>query len=451
MSLDDLKRSTRNQLRRLPGEGRVVINAYRQLVLLRRIANTKLRVLLNKDAPHPETIYWIDPKRIVFHTNYQRRGNSLPPEDRVFDMHRDKGKVYGGPWDISDFRFDDLEVVRALRARIDDGVEWRTTEFFSKMRGDLERHGSASWRVRSVADLDDRCQYLDRLIESIRRNGFKLSHEVQLPGEDKGVAAHPHFGSEIAVNIGRDGHYLFQDGRHRLAIARILGIPQIPVKVLVRHAQWVEFRQFMRSLARSGGASSRTNELYQNPIHPDLQDIPAAHGCEDRFNAIRKAAIPNGGTFLDIGANLGYFCHRFEDLGYSCFAVEVLPQIALAADRIRIAEGKNFMVIAEDLFSAVKTEPLRGRKFDVVLALSIFHHFLKTKETFDKFAKWLGELNADMMILEPHCADEPQMIGAYRNFHEQQFVEFILERSVLKHSEIIHRCEDGRPIYRLWR
>jgi hypothetical protein len=302
-----------------------------------------------------------------------------------------------------------------------------------------------------VGDLDERCQFLDRLIESIRRNGFKLSHEVQLQGEDKGLAAHPRVGSEITVNIGRNGHYLFQDGRHRLAIAKMLGIPHVPVKVLVRHAQWVEFRHFMKSLARSGGASSRANELYQNPTHPDLQDIPSVHGCEDRFDAIKKAIVPNGGTLLDIGANLGYFCHRFEDLGYSCVAVELLPQVALAADRIRVAESKNFTVIAEDLFSVMKKEPICGRKLDVVLALNIFHHFLKRKETFESFAQWLGDLNAEMMIFEPHCADEPQMIGAYSNFQEQQFVEFILERSVLKHSEIIHRCDDGRPIYRLWR
>ena len=141
MSLDDLKRSTRNQLRRLPGEGRTVINAYRQLVLLRRIANSKLRALLNKDVPHPETIYWIDPKRIKLHTNFQRRGSDVPPKDRVFDMQRDRGKVYGGSWDISDFRFDDLEVVRALRARIEGGVEWRATTFHSRML----RGPGASW------------------------------------------------------------------------------------------------------------------------------------------------------------------------------------------------------------------------------------------------------------------------------------------------------------------
>jgi hypothetical protein len=396
-------------------------------------------------------VYWIDPKRVVFHTNHARVANNVHPKDRVFDRQRDKGKVYGGSWDISDFRFEDLDIVRALKARVEDGVEWRDTAFYSRMRAELERHSSKSWGLRSVADLDERCRYLDRLIESIRNDGFKLTHEVQLEGEDKGVAGHPQFGSEISVNIGRDGHYLFQDGRHRLAIAKILGLQRIPVKVLVRHAQWTEFRLFMKSLARGGGASSHANQLYQNPIHPDLQDIPCVHGCEDRFNAIKSAVSCNRGTLLDIGANLGYFCHRFEDLGYNCFAVELLPQIALAADRIRRAEGKEFTVISEDLFTAMQKKPLNGRKWDIVLALNIFHHFLKERETFAKFEKWLRELDVDSMFFEPHCADEPQMVGAYRNFPEQEFVEFICASSVLRHSEIIHRCDDRRAIYRLWR
>jgi hypothetical protein len=387
----------------------------------------------------------------VLHTNYTGGGSNVAPKDRVFDRQRDRGKVRGGSWDISDFKFDDLDITRALRSRIEEGLEWRATAFYSRMREELQRHESKSWGLRSVEDLDERCRYLDQLIESIRTNGFKLSHEVQLQGEDKGLAAHPRFGSEILVNIGRDGQYLFQDGRHRLAIARTLGIAKVPVKVLVRHAQWAEFRHYMKSLARGGGASSHANQLYQNPCHPDLQDIPSEHGCEDRFNAIQKNVAPNGGTLLDLGANLGYFCHRFEDLGYSCFALELLPQIALAADRIRIAEGKKFTVLADTIFAAMTKEPLRGRKFDIVLALSIFHHFLKERHTFEQFTKWLSELNADVMFFEPHCADESQMIGAFRNLQEQEFVDFVCATSVLKHSELIHRCEDRRPIYRLWR
>ncbi len=191
--------------------------------------------------------------------------------------------------------------------------------------------------------------------------------------------------------------------------------------------------------------------LYQNPVHPDLQDIPFEHACEDRLEALKRHVAPGRGDLLDIGANLGYFCHGFEALGYSCYALEHMNQLALAADRIRIAEGRKFTVIADDLFVAAEREPLRERRFEIVLALNIFHHFLKERELFEKFATWLSRLQVETMFFEPHCSREPQMAGAHVNFDEREFISFVLEKSMLNHAELVHRCHDGRPIYRLWR
>jgi hypothetical protein len=428
-----------------------LVDAYRRAVLLQRKVGTKLRTVLGADLPDPDTVYWIDPARIVRHTNYAGAGSGLAPKDRVFDARRARGKVIGGNWDRSEFRFEDLDVYDAIRRRIEHGVDWRSTELHRRLADELASRGSTSWNIRSREDLERHFTRLDRLIASIRAHGFKRSHEIALAGEDKGLDGDAQYGAEIAVNVGRDGHYYFQDGRHRLAIAKLLGIPRVPVKVLVRHSQWVEFRQFVRSLAEGGGAASRSGELYQNPVHPDLQDIPSAHGCEDRFEAIR-GSVPHGpGTFLDVGANLGWFCHRFEELGYDCTAIELLPQVALAAERIRDAEDRRFRIVQGDLFATMGAPPLRGRHFDLVLALSIFHHFIKRPEMHAKFQHWLGELNADAMLFEPHRPEEPQMAGAYRNYDERAFVDFILQHSCLNRAQLLHRCDDGRPIYLLRR
>ena len=393
MFLRDVKRAIRSGIRYLPGEGRAIVDAYRHVVLLNRRASAKLRSFSSEDQPPPETIFWIDPARIVHHTNFTGRGADVAPKDRVFDMQRDKGKVYGGSWDISQYPFADLDVVRAIRDRIEHRVDWRDTDFYSRVREDINRRGHTGWNIRSESDLEARCEHLDRLIDSIRCRGYLLNHTVVLDGEEKGLGGDPTFGSEITVNIGRSGEYLFQDGRHRLAVAKVLGVDKVPVKVLVRHKQWMEFRQFLRSLTWAEEGSSKPDQLYQNPLHPDLIDMPYAHSCEDRFAAMRSFIDHSKGALLDIGANLGYFCHRFEELGYSCFAVEELPKLALAADKIRIAEGKAFTVIAKDLFLAAEREPLRERHFQVVLGLNIFHHFLKKPDVFDAFVTWLGRLS----------------------------------------------------------
>ena len=445
------KRVIRNGIRHLPGEGRMIVHAYRQTLLARRVIGSKLRSARGDGQPDPETIYYIDPARIVYHTNHQPRGKELAARDRVFDMQRDRGKVHGGSWDVPAIAFAELDVVRALRQRIEEQREWQDTEFYARLCNELRVEKSSGWNIRSRADVDARCQFLDHLIESIRREGYLRSNAVALAGEDKGLQGHPVYGEEVSVNIGRDGQYLFQNGRHRLAIAQILRIAKIPVKVLVRHKQWVEFRNFLSALAGKAAAVSGRTALYQNPIHPDLQDLPFEHACEDRLEALRKHAGPGSGAVLDIGANLGYFCHGFEALGYSCYALEHFDLLALAADRIRIAENRTFTVVREDLFVAAQREPLRDRRFEIVLALNIFHHFLKERELFEKFTAWLSRLQVETMFFEPHCAREPQMTGAHVNFDEREFVDFVLANSMLNHAELVYRCHDGRPIYRLWR
>jgi hypothetical protein len=439
MMLKEIKRAARSTVRRLPDEGRAVTNAYKQLVVLQRVAATKLGAF--RAAPSgidPERVYALDSARILFVTN-------KVPEQRALDPHTARDKVYGGSWDRATQRFDDLPLAKAIRERVSFATDWAKTDYYSKtLAGEILAGAEAESGLRSQAELDEHCARLDRLIAAAREGGLPN-------GGSAGSSADERYPLEIGVNIDRDGRYLFNDGTYALAIAKALRLPQVPVKVRVRHRQWMEFRNFMWSLSDGRGAAIRAKHLYQNPVHPDLQDIPAAHSCEDRFEAARHVVPRRGGLLLDIGANLGYFCHRFEELGYTCCAVESEPLNTRAADKIRIAEGKNFKVITGDIFAVTGEEPLRGKHWEVVLAFNIFHHFLKQKATYDKLTAWLKSLNVDVMIFEPHRRGEPQMVGAYANYDEREFVDFILSNSVLQRSELVHRCTDGRPIYKLWR
>jgi hypothetical protein len=89
--------------------------------------------------------------------------------------------------------------------------------------------------------------------------------------------------------------------------------------------------------------------------------------------------------------------------------------------------------------------------FNIVLALNIFHHFLKTKESYEKFLCLLGHLQTDVLFFEPHLPDELGMQEGYRNYSPSDFVDFLLSNTTLTKAAIIGTAEDGRSLYRLER
>jgi len=85
----------------------------------------------------------------------------------------------------------------------------------------------------------------------------------------------------------------------------------------------------------------------------------------------------------------------------------------------------------------------------VVLAVNVFHHFLKTKEDYQRLINWLNKLAVNEMFFEPHQYDEPHLKGSFINYREREFVDFVLANTQLNYASIIFRCDDGRNLYKL--
>lgn len=351
-----------------------------------------------------------------------------------YNKFNEFGKIVSGNWDLNTMPFEDLDIYRAFYERFVHGRDWKETNYYRDYIYQTERAKNIGG-VNDKKDIPDKFGEFDKLFEKIKFEGF--STQIDLKETDTQISAM----DEITVRIGRDGELLFEDGRHRLAIAKILGIKKIPVRVTWRHKNWYVFRLQILDYAKH----KNDGKVYQPLTHPDLSDIPSSHG-ESRYEIIRANIDLNGGTMLDIGANWGYFCHKFEKKGFQCYAVEHSAKDFYFLNRLRLAENRTFAAIHADIFDFHE----KG-DFEVVLALNIFHHFLKTRETYETLINFLQRIKTRIMFFEAHLPYEDQMEGAYRNFNNEEFVKFISENAGLKRWKKIGVVEGNRPIYKLWK
>ncbi len=88
-----------------------------------------------------------------------------------------------------------------------------------------------------------------------------------------------------------------------------------------------------------------------------------------------------------------------------------------------------------------------------MLALNIFHHFLKAQETYDGLVSMLKRLNADMIVFAAHVYERkgPDFQNAYRNYPPEEFAKFVSELSRLPKIELVGKSHDGRSLFKLTR
>jgi len=135
----------------------------------------------------------------------------------------------GGEWDRLKLPFHFHYIYRTIKGRIVDGKEWAETPL-NRRRG----------RERSQDAIYAENAEIDKLIESLRTHGYRSQYEC---GADLAVHA---LGSlrtpaELVVGMDRAGR-LFQlaGGRHRLAIAHVLGLSEVPAILSLFHSRGLD-------------------------------------------------------------------------------------------------------------------------------------------------------------------------------------------------------------------
>jgi len=122
------------------------------------------------------------------------------------------------------------------------------------------------------------------------------------------------------------------------------------------------------------------SELYQDIFINNNIILPGIRKCNTRYDYIYNICknIPQPFSLLDIGANYGYFSIRlaleFKD---SMFVlIEKDPVVANTCKEICILNNINNVIILNKEVSILELENLgRCEYFNIVLALSVVHHF----------------------------------------------------------------------------
>jgi hypothetical protein len=185
----------------------------------------------------PLQVYWISPEMVSEVTTYQPTGQPgsyhldakpiFGPKKQWDATYSTRwGTTIGGEWDLNTVPFDNLSVAKSAEQRISEEIPWSETEIFERHAERIKK-GYTSSGCSTLEKLRHKYDNIERVFQSIQEDGYLSSKQL--------FGAYDPY-REIIVNIGRSGSVLFNGGgRHRLAIAKSLGIQEIPVVVLVRH------------------------------------------------------------------------------------------------------------------------------------------------------------------------------------------------------------------------
>lgn len=208
---------------------------------------------------------------------------------RVYPPWRDRRRLFGavraGDWDRRSLeampRFggppphlflgetvEESPLYRAMERHFEDGVPWTDTRFVREVRSLVEGgvpESEVVWQdCRSPADVRRRCERLDRIYGNMAEEGCLSCRERTDPRcRERGFLDVVE--NEIVVDVGRDGELLLVSGKHRLFLARVIGLSEVPVAFLVRHADWMRTREAVAT--GDGGTGEGHRE------HPDLRDL----------------------------------------------------------------------------------------------------------------------------------------------------------------------------------
>lgn len=250
----------------------ILLDQSRRLVLeaIYRGRSLLLRLKYGEVAPQPHQILFIDPSAVKyiiaprFHADFSHRSSYVIDGD--WDIRESENRLYFAgsvePGYSSSSRsivpINDFVFYQSCCDRYHNGMRWEETEFYQWLLENLDKKIP---RYENEVEITERLAFLDSLYDTFCNSGYKSQHKLS-------SSARSTWYDEVLIDIGRDGQLILDDGRHRLILAKLAGIRELPVRILVRHEEWQE--------TRTKVANANFNNIEDFPFdekHPDLKPL----------------------------------------------------------------------------------------------------------------------------------------------------------------------------------
>jgi len=374
-------------------------------------------------------IYFVSPKRFQFYLR-----------NKLFFRWSNSMRILDGDWDFTKKHYEELISYQTTKDIFKEGKRWDETKLYYFLP-DKINNGKKTWTFKNEKARDKWFALTEQLYKRIRKYGYKSQQELYSFKNRLTPKKWSPILDEIATAIDRDGQFLFINGKHRLSIAKVLDIPEIPVVVLIRHKKWLEFRKELIEFSKK----SPQKELDFCFTHPDLQDIPSLYD-DSCFRIISQNKSVTQGTFLDISPNLGIFCHKFEDIGFKCYAIEEDQSSDYFLKKIKKIENKDFTIISSRFLNNSTNKDLF---FDIALKLNFPQLIDERDEDFKKFMKLINNIKVKELFV-----GFSEFIGSKdktndQNFNQEKIVNCIKELSYFNAATLIGKSNNEIIIYKL--
>lgn len=143
-------------------------------------------------------------------------------------MIRKFGLIQKGEWDIDLFNISSLPILELFQERFIEKLNWENTNYYKKLIEKFKLNGTRRGCKSLEEYYEKNFNRWEKIYLNIKENGYKTQKELG------NISVY-----EIEVCISRHGDVIFVDGRHRLCMAKILNIKEIPVIINMWHYEFI--------------------------------------------------------------------------------------------------------------------------------------------------------------------------------------------------------------------